>query len=68
MGSWAVDFLGLALAERMKSLFGCCVLPTYAMTESVPICSHSIGENGGVLFIAGMYNCNDYYEKFSNHV
>ena len=29
-----------AVSERIESLFGCIVLPTYAMTESMPICSN----------------------------
>ncbi|MEM1168617.1 MAG: condensation domain-containing protein [Cyanobacteria bacterium P01_H01_bin.35] len=33
-----------AIAERMASTFNCEVLPTYAMTESMPICSPEIGK------------------------
>lgn len=44
------------VAERMEQLFGAAVMPTYAMTESMPICSNprygirktrSVGPRGG---------------------
>jgi malonyl CoA-acyl carrier protein transacylase len=33
-----------AIAERMAKAFNCEILPTYAMTESMPICSPQIGQ------------------------
>ncbi|NEP80319.1 MAG: AMP-binding protein [Okeania sp. SIO3B3] len=33
-----------AIADRMATAFNCEVLPTYAMTESMPICSPEIGK------------------------
>ncbi|MDJ1179178.1 condensation domain-containing protein [Roseofilum sp. BLCC_M91] len=33
-----------AIAERMAKAFNCEILPTYAMTESMPICSPQLGQ------------------------